>query len=225
MHHLSYSVAMVLGILKDIALDYGWPTMRSVANTIIEITTSDSADFYRVWNRNCTERHNLISLYVDYLDMVVQMGCTLPVNIPVGSVRSSHNIATELFNLHKYEIEQAKWDKHKPTWKKWTFSDGDYIAVAPEKPADLANEGITLHHCVKSYIGRVSDGITNIMFIRKKDEPDVPFFTVEISNESAIEQIHGDFNRNLDSEPALVPFVKKWVKACKLTEHGYDKVR
>ena len=133
----------------------------------------------------------------------------------------------EAYNAQKIAIEVEKWNALKPTWRKWTFDDKneDYVVILPEKPQDLAVEGITLHHCVKSYIGKVSNGTTNIVFIRKREEIDEPFFTVEISNEGGVEQIHGFGNRNLGTEPELVPFVNKWIKAKKLKSCNFNKVR
>jgi hypothetical protein len=92
-------------------------------------------------------------------------------------------------------------------------------------PTDLATEGNMLHHCVKSYVDRVANKTTNIMFIRKRDEKDIPFFTVEVGNSGTIEQVHGFANRNADTEPGMTNFVKKWAKAKKLKAQNFNKVR
>ena len=97
--------------------------------------------------------------------------------------------------------------------------------MAPREPNDLAIEGMTLHHCVKSYIDRVTDGKTNIMFIRKKNELDKPFFTVEVDNTKTIQQVHGFGNCNADTVDGLADFVKAWAKDKKLKINGIDKIR
>ena len=213
--------------LKVVAEHYGWPTMKAVGKLLIELAKKDDGIYNCILNRHRLDGCSTFALYTDYLNMVVEMGCNLPVNIPLNSVRSAHDMAVELYNLHEVEVEKEKWDKRIRSWNKWTFApeEEDYLVVAPREPQDLAREGITLSHCVKNYIGRVTNGTTNIMFIRKKDEPDVPFFTVEVGNGGTVEQIHGFANRNLCTEPALVPFVKKWVKACKLKSNNFNKVR
>ena len=72
---------------------------------------------------------------------------------------------------------------------------------------------------------KVADGQTNIMFIRKKDKIDDPFFTVEVSNTGTIEQVHGFANRNASTEPGLTEFVKKWAEKRKLKLTNFNKVR
>jgi hypothetical protein len=128
-------------------------------------------------------------------------------------------------NIRNNEVKIEQWNERASFWKKWEFEDGDYIVVAPTNPSELGVEGINLHHCVKSYVDRVANGVTNIMFIRKREEPDIPFFTVEVSNDNSIEQIHGFANRNMDTEPDMIPFVTKWASQKKLKLHTVNKVR
>jgi hypothetical protein len=101
----------------------------------------------------------------------------------------------------------------------------EFCVKTPEEPEDLAVEGLELHHCVKSYIERVSNGETNILFIRKRYEPEKPFFTVELTNDNTIAQVHGFANRNASTEPNMVEFVKKWANAKKLCLGYYNEVR
>lgn len=57
---------------------------------------------------------------------------------------------------------------------------GDLMAVFPETVADMVNEGTTLHHCVgwnPVYRERQITGEYITYFIRKKEEPEKPYFT------------------------------------------------
>ena len=81
--------------------------------------------------------------------------------------------------------------------------------VFPESSNDLINEGVRLRHCVSSYVDAVSEGRTNIIFIRKKDDIDEPYFTVEVSNDNAIVQIRG-FGNCLPEDDNLIDFIEKW---------------
>ena len=136
-----------------------------------------------------------------------------------------HNIAMEVFNSKIMEINEKKFEKVVKKCDKWTFSDDNFTVVAPKIAEDIAVEGITLHHCVKGYIGKVTEDKTNILFIRKTDEIDKPFFTVEITNDAVVQQIHGFSNRNADTEEGLLDFVKKWVEAKDLKMSNFNKVR
>ena len=98
----------------------------------------------------------------------------------------------------------------------YEHEDHDFCVVIPKGPEDLVVEGVQLSHCVKSYIDRVSDGRTNIVFIRKKEEPWKPFFTVEVTNDRVVAQVHGLANRNADTEPGMLEFVHQWAKSKRL---------
>ena len=89
----------------------------------------------------------------------------------------------------------------------------------------LSPEGLELHHCVKNYIDKVAKGMTNIVFIRKKSDKTKPFFTVEVSNDKTIEQVHGFGNRNANTEPGLEEFVKRWAGNKRLKVNAINKVR
>ena len=49
---------------------------------------------------------------------------------------------------------------------------------------EIAREGKVLHHCVGSYIERVASGERLILFIREKDKPHDPLYTVELEPET-----------------------------------------
>ncbi len=188
---------------------------------------------YRTWytgRLNTTMTGKFETVYCDYVNMVNMMHMSSRMKPQFNSMEelsAMHAIAVEMLNSKNDEADKQKWENRvkKANWSKWEYDNGTFVVVSPKTPGDLAEEGITLHHCVKSYIGRVSDGVTNIMFIRKKGEEDKPFFTVEVSNDSQIEQVHGSCNRNADTEPGMVEFVKEWAKTKKLKMHNFNKVR
>ena len=73
---------------------------------------------------------------------------------------------------------------------------GRYQMVAPVTSQDVKNEGTNLHHCVASYIERIMDGTTQILFMRSNREESL--VTVEVRN-NAIVQARGYNNRSLDN--------------------------
>lgn len=170
-----------------------------------------------------------LSFYCDYLKMADQIGDTVnfkPYFKSRENVQEMHDAIMAIYDLKRNAIKVEAFNKQSAKWKKWAYNkNSDFTVIAPTLPNDLAKEGMALRHCVKSYIDRVAEGRTNIMFIRKKSALDEPFFTVEISNDSTIEQVHGFGNRNADTEPKLPEFVSEWAKACKLKPGGYNKIR
>ena len=171
----------------------------------------------------------VVSYYTDYVRTVRLMeraSDMRPHFDRVEDIKRMHDDASVVYNMQKDRYENEKFIKRSDFWKKWEYNENEkYVVIAPKLPADLAAEGITLHHCVKSYIERVANGVTNIVFIREKDKIKDPFFTVEISNGGSIEQVHGFCNRNADTEPGLEDFVKEWAKEKKLKTTNFNKVR
>ena len=135
-----------------------------------------------------------------------------------------HAVMTDLINADQAAHEarknaqyEANFASQKPRWDKWEWEGNEqFCVIAPSKPVDIAQEGMTLRHCVRSYIPSVSAGETNIMFIREKGKENVPFFTVEVDRRNNIRQVHGMCNSNVCSVAGLTEFVTKWAKMKKL---------
>ena len=175
-------------------------------------------------------------MYLDYLDIYNQLSeLEIPEveNVKLyftgkdlrEQIESAHNLLSDCFNTVRHEVEAERFNKQLKKIEKYVFDDNDFVAISPEKPLDLMNEGTSLHHCVGSYVSRVSAGKTNIMFIRQKEDIGKPFYTVEISNTGNIEQIHGFANCCVEKASNLDSFVQKWVKEKKLKLNNINKVR
>lgn len=134
-------------------------------------------------------------------------------------------------SAEKYKEELEKWQHLKRIWKQWEYEDDEYIVIYPNEPHCLTTEGTTLGHCVGGYIDKVLKRDTNILFIRRKEAPEEPFFTVEILTSGVVEQIHGRSNCNISSpkvvkdEPNLGLFVEKWAREKNLTLNSINKIR
>lgn len=97
-----------------------------------------------------------------------------------------------------------------------TYKDeelGFFIRPA-ESQGELIKEGKLLHHCVGGYASAYADGKTVILFIRRINDPEIPFYTLEYKNGS-VQQNRGDHNCARTSE--IIEFEKKWL------EHIKDK--
>lgn len=87
-----------------------------------------------------------------------------------------------------------------------------YAIIVPKELNDLVVEGSRLHHCVGSYVERHGRGDTNILFLRKTDEIDTPFYTVEVTNGDYVVQVHGSHNKWLGNNPEAIPFLYQYFK-------------
>lgn len=168
--------------------------------------------------------------YQDYISMVSTLDDFRNFKIIFDTheeIEEAHDAASAIYNLKRYEYSRKAFKEQLNKVKKLVYEnkEDEFCVVIPEEPGDLAKEGLELRHCVKSYIDRVANGNTNIVFIRKKTDKEKPFFTVEVSNEKSIEQVHGFGNRNANTEPGLEKFITKWAEEKKLLLHGINKIR
>ena len=173
----------------------------------------------------------VINTYNDYLRMLRRLDGSAG-KMPLyfanrDELTRFHDAAVAVYNVKRNEVcnEAFKKQLKKIVSYQYESDKFDFIVISPTEANDLAYEGATLHHCVKSYVERVANGSTNIMFIRKKDDPDKPFFTVEVTNQKIIAQVHGFANRNANTEPALTEFIEDWAKKKGLTIGNINMVR
>lgn len=99
------------------------------------------------------------------------------------------------------------------------------ILVVPRTGAEIKAEGEALHHCVGSYVQRVAEGKTNIFFIRKANEPEKPYFTMEWNNNKVV-QCRGMSNCGMppEVEAFTKAFEKKMLDSIKKGDtHGRRK--
>lgn len=93
-----------------------------------------------------------------------------------------------------------------------------FMIVVPQSAQDIKLEGQTLHHCVGTYVARVAKGETMILFVRKVDEPNVPYFTMEWKNHKVV-QCRGNHNCSMPAD--VNRFVKAFEK--KMAEFELNK--
>lgn len=88
--------------------------------------------------------------------------------------------------------------------------------------AELRKEGTALHHCVATYAGRMAEGRSIILFVRKESEPDAPFYTMEVVNWRII-QLRG--LRNCAPTPDVAEFRAKFEEVLKKAEKKAKRTR
>lgn len=148
--------------------------------------------------------------YSDYLDQCKQ----LRYNTKDTAICFPHNFEAmheRLSATIKYQHDKAikaEFAKHIEERKQLEFSGNDLMIVQPKQMADIAYEGKVLHHCVGGYAERHAKGALSIMFIRKKSEPDKPYYTMEVSSDGKIVQVRG--KRNIAPDKDVDALIKDY---------------
>ena len=139
---------------------------------------------------------------------------------------------TKVYNIYKDKVKNEAFKHSIERLKAYEFSDGQLSVVAPTQASDLTTEGSVLHHCVGSFIDAVANNKENVVFIRRNDLLNEPYYTMAISPSGNIEQIHCVYNGDLTAEGQerayettqrevynqkfdLIKFLKQWVSAMK----------
>ena len=112
---------------------------------------------------------------------------------------------------------------------KYEYQNEDYMMIVPRRLIDIATEGNALHHCAGSserYYERIMYRETYICFLRRRAEPDIPYYTIEVEPGGTIRQHRSHF----DEEPGIEEirgFLREWQKVIRkrLTEEDHRLAR
>ncbi len=124
-----------------------------------------------------------------------------------------------LYRAHQNTIKQIEYKENqelnlkiekrlKKLSEKYSFESGGLIIRPAADTKELIEEGKALHHCVGGYAKRYAKGETIILVVRKAEEVDKPYYTVEINNDK-IYQVRGKNNK------APTEDVEKFIEAFK----------
>ncbi|MDF2790464.1 MAG: hypothetical protein K0S80_3565 [Neobacillus sp.] len=126
----------------------------------------------------------VLQMWRDYIKDCNRLGMDLSQDIVL--------FPSNLHRAHQNTIKQVKIKEDAELTKKirlrLKFLQNfcyEYSGIMIRPAADskeLIEEGKALHHCVGTYANRYAKGETNLFVIRKVDEPDKPFFTMEIKD-------------------------------------------
>lgn len=120
-----------------------------------------------------------------------------------------------LYNMEeakRREKEEERRKKIDEDRKQYEYEDEEFIIRLPKDLGELVTEGSVQHICIGSYTTSHAMGQTNLFFLRKKSNPDVPFYAIEMSNSKNIIQIHGFGNKWLGNNPEVIPTVIRWLR-------------
>ena len=99
---------------------------------------------------------------------------------------------------------------------KYEFSDDTYCIKVPENIEDIIVEGAVLGHCIDRtdvYFDRIQNRTSFLVFLRKTERPDAPWYTLEIEPGGTIRQKRTVGNTQKDEDiKAFTPFLREWQK-------------
>lgn len=154
---------------------------------------------YRDYLQECRE------LELDLKDMEV----LLPKDLRAAHARTTAQVR---YKHDQQAVEQFK--KAVGKLERMSWNSGGLLIRPARTPQELTEEGSYLHHCVGGYVQRMSNGETAIFLIRKKEDPDTPFYTLEWRDGTVV-QCRTLNNQSYVHEPEVKAFVEGWQKHMK----------
>lgn len=161
------------------------------------------------------DKDNDVNSYHDYVSWMVKLGCNMD-NKDALFPKDFWKAHDRMMEVYYNEQDKPKNDKIARIAKKVKLDlhcNGMFIRPA-RSATELRKEGEALHHCVATYADKMASGETVIMFIRKDEEPDKPFYTMEVRGDRII-QLRG--LRNCGPTPEVEEFRDEFEKVLKRT--------
>lgn len=171
-------------------------------------------------------------LYKDYIrvcKMIDEYVCgKFPKNL-----QEAHDLVMRRYELKFDEIKSLAFSKaisekryaflsssYKENEEDEIFENNKYEIILPQGPMDLQNESDHLGHCVKTYTDRVINQQTYILFLRKKNEIEKSFATIEVLPDYTLIQLkaRSNYHAPIDAQE----YVKEWAKFKGVKIKSYD---
>lgn len=160
-----------------------------------------------------TQGHS-ISLYKDYLVAAHSIGEDMSSKVILfpKNFMQEHDRVTSLQKVQEDEQSRRAMAEVVEKIKRQfpLYQQGSFLIRVAESQNELNEESKALSHCVRTYGEKVAKGKTMIFFIRRIDEPDIPFYTLELNNKREMVQCRGNRNCNMTEE--VKTFVDGWLE-------------
>lgn len=173
----------------------------------------------------------------DYVNMMekMKMDCSKELLLKPKDLSIAHNELVARISMLDSKKQIAEKEKkfkkaqklmQSGELKKYEYSDGKYCIVAPNGIDEIFREGLTLKHCIHTcdiYFQRIDIRETYLLFLRRAEAPDKPWYTVEIEPGGNIRQKKSVLNEAYKDLDDAIPFLQKWQKWVKKNLSEEDK--
>ena len=224
---------------KNMAMTANIRKLSGMAKTLQESGMTRSLKYLRQQTRRATGSYNgqialqVASDWLDYLDMARQMKMNLnleKVRFPLdlkrrhddlvlernkrrrkdalrGAASSIKKDAKELEN--QFHIENI----YKKIRKIYEYDGAEYIIRVPDGAKAILEESRFLDHCIQRgtrYFERIAKRESYIFFMRRKADPNTPWYTLEVEPGGTVRQKRSYNNDQYADLEDAKPFIAEW---------------
>jgi hypothetical protein len=203
------------------------------ANSFRDIQRITGLSFEKIINYLNKQQHGhttheyiMLRDWIDYLNQCQIMEYDLQnssVNRP-KNLKSAHDRLTKLVVYKTKEIEIEKSRKRAENlapYNNFIDAKAGLRIFVPSYVSDIIEEGKALDHCVGGYAERHAKGALTILFVRKTNNPEKPYFTLELSKDGKVIQCRG--LKNKDMPKSVESFVNDFGQFVKGTKEKARK--
>ena len=164
--------------------------------------------------------------YADYIRMAKDLRFNLSHEMfyKPKNLKAAHDECVRIFHEQEWEIKAKGTEEQFPEVNgilesiidKYEYIGDEYRTVVPKGIVDILKEGAALGHCVDTsnrYFERIEQRTTYIVFLRKNDYPEQPYYTLEIQPSGTVRQQRTTGNvKDEEQVKAYRPFILEWQK-------------
>lgn len=164
----------------------------------------------QVEDPNVPEFGHFRSDYLDYIEMAISLGWDITKNriLYPDNLKERHDQAVMLYKQAQDAAIDRMIEQNARTDQ---FEGAGYMIVPARTQEDLNKESAKLCHCVKTYGKKIAAGSCFIFFIRRKEDPDTPYYTLETTPAGKLVQCRGKHNCSM-TEPVKL-FAEAFTKS------------
>ena len=201
---------------------------RQKINRIRDLDGGSRMLIWMRWSDETGEKINqVLEQWKDYLRMAKKLGKHMDDEMVFRprELRRRHDEAVKELEEREAEVTANEYAERFPgveevmaeIREKYEYASDQYIITVPRRCMDIVVEGRMLHHCAGAcdrYFDRIRQRETYICFLRRVEEPDKPYYTIEVEPGGTIRQHRGMY----DEEPGIEeirPFLREWQQVIK----------
>ncbi len=193
---------------------------------------SDRMSLIQIYNYICRQMSEtgmssgeVLTTWKDYLSMAVRFHMDVgdAIVYRVRKLRQRHDELVEQCHRKDLGIRAGEILKKYPHVEsvyealgdKYAYADKNYTILVPKSIEEIMLEGEALHHCVGSserYYDRINRQESYILFLRKSQDVERPYYTLEVEPDGTVRQKRTMFDRQEPDIEDATRFLRKWQK-------------
>lgn len=149
-------------------------------------------------------------IWEDYMDFITKLNVKITKSVlyPKDLMAEHNKMFNNLQILKDEEYAQDVIDFGKML-EPYNYQNKKYVIRCAKNIEEFHQESTNMNHCVRNYIPKVSHHQTAIFFVRKKEELENSYVTVEIDPVNKV-LLQSRAKNNQQPEKEVMSFVKEW---------------